>query len=83
VEILLDIFKFVAAVGGVVFGVVKWLLERNKKDKLVEAYEKRLVEKDNANAAENKLYEKIIDERDLRILELEKKKKKLEKIIGK
>jgi len=83
VEILLDIIKLVAAVGGVVFGVVKWLLERNKKDKLVEAYEKRLVEKDNANAAENKLYEKMIDERDLRILELEKKKKKLEKIIGK
>jgi gamma-glutamyl:cysteine ligase YbdK (ATP-grasp superfamily) len=83
VEILLDIFKLVAAVGGFVFAFVKWLLERNKKNELKESYEKRLVEKDNANAAENKLYEKLIEERDLRILELERKKKKLEKIIGK
>ena len=43
---LFDIFKLVAAVGGIVFGIVKWILEQNKKNELKEMYEVRLKEKD-------------------------------------
>ncbi len=81
-DVLFDIFKLVAAVGGIVFGIVKWILEQNKKNELKEMYEVRLKEKDERCEKEKKLYEKILKEREQRIDDLLKKKKKLEKIVG-
>ena len=64
-DILASSVKILAALIPAAFGIIKWLIERKKKDEMKE------------------MYERLLSERETRIEELLKKKKKLEKIIGK
>lgn len=67
---LIDIFKALVPLLAAGFGIAKWLIERNAKDKLDIAHKKEIL-----------LYEKMISEKDKQLKKLEASKTRYEKLL--